>query len=190
MKDLNLKVWLFNKTQEDMLKARMGVELNITGTTDDIEIEKIKEERLKNDSVHRFIEKQRKCTVAEYINKESEKKIIYDDGTVYEGEIKNNMRHGKGKLTDPNGDVFIGKFWNDIINGKGKFTGVDGSVYDGEWKNGMREGYGKESLPDGSTYEGNYEDGFKNGQGIYHWIDGSIYNGEWKAGMIDGKVRL
>lgn len=31
------------------------------------------------------------------------------DGSKYEGNLKNGMRHGKGAFVNPDGNIFIGK---------------------------------------------------------------------------------
>lgn len=41
-------------------------------------------------------------------------------GSVYEGEWKNNKKHGKGKETYPEGSVYEGYFENGYKNGPGK----------------------------------------------------------------------
>lgn len=40
----------------------------------------------------------------------------------YEGEIKNSMANGKGKIIYPNGDSFAGDFVNNKMSGTGKIT--------------------------------------------------------------------
>ena len=45
------------------------------------------------------------------------KKIVYQNGNIYEGELKNGKKHGKG----------IMKYKN-------------GYIYDGDWENGYRHG--------------------------------------------------
>lgn len=60
------------------------------------------------------------------------------DGTVYEGEWKNDVFHGKGKLAfpsknnDDNGITYVGTFSNGKQDLKGKLIYNDGSVYVGE----------------------------------------------------------
>ena len=36
-----------------------------------------------------------------------------NDGEVYVGELKDNLKHGKGKLKYKNGDIYEGEFKND-----------------------------------------------------------------------------
>lgn len=39
--------------------------------------------------------------------------IIYDNGEIYRGEVKNNMRHGNGQMIYNNGVVYEGLWEND-----------------------------------------------------------------------------
>lgn len=117
-------------------------------------------------------------------------KIIYEDGTVYIGDVTDNMKHGRGKLMDPKGDTYEGDFEEDKIQGKGKFTGADGTIYEGDWHDGQQHGFGKETWADGSNYSGYYKNGVKHGDGKYNWADGSTYSGNWANGNIEGYVGL
>ena len=37
----------------------------------------------------------------------------YDDGSIYDGEFLNGMRHGKGKVIYPDGTSYEGRFEED-----------------------------------------------------------------------------
>ena len=65
----------------------------------------------------------------------------YDDG-IYEREIKNNKKDGKGIYYYKHGDRYEGEFKNDNIDGKGIYYWLDGDKYEGEFKNNKREGKG------------------------------------------------
>jgi len=60
----------------------------------------------------------------------------YQDGSKYEGEMKDGRRNGKGIWIRP-----------------------DGMKYEGEWKNNKPDGYGKLTMPDGSVREGYWKQG-------------------------------
>ena len=62
--------------------------------------------------------------------------LIFDDGSVYKGEMKNKKPHGKGVLTRK-----------------------DGSVHDGEFENGFANGYSIVKYPNGDFYKGYFVDG-------------------------------
>ena len=40
---------------------------------------------------------------------QGEGKLTYHDGTVYEGNFADGLRHGRGKLVEPCGDVYDGE---------------------------------------------------------------------------------
>ncbi len=46
----------------------------------------------------------------------------YVDGSVYQGEFKDGMRHGKGKLTKMDGEVYEGDWVDGKKHGKGVLT--------------------------------------------------------------------
>ena len=102
----------------------------------------------------------------------------------YEGNWKNDERHGKGKYTYKNGDWYEGEWENGsrIAVTKGKQIYSDG-YYIGDLDVDLeRDGYGVYYWEDGDKYEGNWENGKMHGEGKYTWENGGWYNGEWKEG--------
>jgi len=89
------------------------------------------------------------------------KRKVYPDGSVYEGEFNietehngttHTTREGNGVMTYPDGSVYDGEWICDHQNGKGKMTYPDGSIYQGEWSGDIKYGVGKMINPDGSIY--------------------------------------
>lgn len=66
--------------------------------------------------------KQRAADKSESPKEPEEKKLTKEDKPIYEGEYKDGLKHGKGKMTYKNGSYFEGEWKNDIINGYGKNT--------------------------------------------------------------------
>lgn len=107
------------------------------------------------------------------------KRVEYDGGDVYEGEILNGKRHGRGTYTWANGDT-----------------------YEGDWKDGKRCGRGKliqyGKSPRGETYmkysyDGEWLDNREHGHGIcvegdFGWekMD-KVFEGEWVKGKRQGR---
>ena len=107
------------------------------------------------------------------------KRVEYDGGDVYEGEILNGKRHGHGT-----------------------YTWADGDTYEGDWKDGKRCGWGKliqyGKSPSGETYmkysyDGEWLDGKEHGHGIcvegdFGWekMD-KVFEGEWVNGKRQGR---
>ncbi|MFA5260449.1 MAG: hypothetical protein WC450_04400 [Candidatus Omnitrophota bacterium] len=131
------------------------------------------------------------------------------DSSVYEGEFKDGLFHGKGKLTWRNGDTLEGEFKNGLINGKGKHIYHNNSVYEGtfidglpdgqgivecpncrytgQFKNGVYEGQGELEYPGLSKYEGDFKLGLPNGYGVITYVDGSILSGLFSNGVVNGQ---
>ena len=85
---------------------------------------------------------------------------IDDDGEewTYIGDIVNNQRHGKGKITWLDGSWYEGDWGNNKKNGKGvELTNLDdGSsvIYEGDFYNNKWHGKGKRVFSDDTEYKG------------------------------------
>eukprot|EP00735_Rhodelphis_limneticus_P001251 TRINITY_DN11834_c0_g1::TRINITY_DN11834_c0_g1_i1::g.16518::m.16518 TRINITY_DN11834_c0_g1::TRINITY_DN11834_c0_g1_i1::g.16518 ORF type:complete len:324 (+),score=18.06,sp/Q5PPV3/MORN3_XENLA/38.01/6e-33,MORN/PF02493.15/0.00026,MORN/PF02493.15/3.7e-05,MORN/PF02493.15/4.1e-06,MORN/PF02493.15/0.00043,MORN/PF02493.15/6e-08,MORN/PF02493.15/0.0053,MORN/PF02493.15/29,NVEALA/PF14055.1/0.16 TRINITY_DN11834_c0_g1_i1:82-972(+) len=94
----------------------------------------------------------------------------WKNGFEYNGEWKNNFRHGHGTL------------WRTVDGEKKR-------IYEGGWKHGFRDGRGIVTYPDGSRYEGEFKAGVRNGLGKMEYAapttanklyrNGDVYSGEW-----------
>ena len=96
----------------------------------------------------------------------------------YEGDFKDNKKHGKGTHKLANGVSYVGEFKDDKAHGQGTMKWTAGS-YEGEWKDDKYNGHGTLKWPDGKSYEGEWKDGYKHGQGTMKWTSGRSYIGEW-----------
>jgi len=83
----------------------------------------------------------------------------YSGGKRYEGEYKDNKKHGQGVLIYPSGSKYVGKFKDDEFHGQGTFIWSDGRKYEGEWVNGRESGKFIITSPDGTKQIGKYIDG-------------------------------
>ena len=140
-------------------------------------------------------------------------------GGTYDGQFKDNQRHGKGTYIN-NDEKFVGEFWYDSAI-EGTYSYSNGDVYTGtlynaskhgfgdyRYANGMRhvgaynndsvEGFGTFYFPNGARYEGEFLNGKYHGEGIYYYHPGSEYklfigtykNGnEFEGTYIDSKGR-
>jgi len=86
--------------------------------------------------------------------------IINDDGEIYSGDLKNDLRHGRGFLIFPNGSSYKGKFINGKFHDKkGVFVWASGDSYYGGFVNGSMEGDGVFSRAcDGYSEHGIWKD--------------------------------
>ena len=118
-----------------------------------------------------------------------------ENGSVYEGQWQNGLRHGQGRqiwqngalyegfwlndsaslygrLIHSDGDVYQGSWAKNKSNGHGTYWHYDGTIYQGNWVDDNQHGFGIETWPNGSFFEGNFEFGKKNGKGTFKWADG------------------
>lgn len=77
-----------------------------------------------------------------------------DSNYVYEGQFKNGMPHGKGRLLKINGNMYVGGFEYGMYNGTGTLYDGDGSTYTGSFHQGIKQGKGTIVYNDGNKYEG------------------------------------
>mmetsp|Transcript_22618 Transcript_22618/g.62778 ORF Transcript_22618/g.62778 Transcript_22618/m.62778 type:complete len:426 (-) Transcript_22618:343-1620(-) len=81
------------------------------------------------------------------------KSFIYDDGTSYEGLMRENTPHVKGTVVIGNGtaagfqkpdfgDIYEGEFEAGYAHGLGQYIGAKGEIYRGEFRKGQRNGCG------------------------------------------------
>lgn len=115
--------------------------------------------------------------------------MTYANGNVYDGEWEANKRHGKGKMIYENGDIYDGEWKNHKKNGQGKMIYANGDVYEGEWKDDKRDGKGK-TTEGGEIYEGEWKEDEKSGKGKCNWYNGDVYEGEWKNDIQNGYGKM
>lgn len=106
----------------------------------------------------------------------------------YEGDYKNNMKHGVGKMTFPNKDVYEGEWFENKMQGTGTYiynskASKDGQpdIYSGSWVDGKKEG------------DGRYEFGADQSMFVGTWAAGEMTTGKWElkgAGTYTGNFTL
>ena len=116
--------------------------------------------------------------------------IRYLDGAIYDGEVKDGKKHGRGKYNFSNGDSYEGNFVNGDFEGHGVYRCVDGSSYDGEWHDDKWNGRGRLIYANGTVYEGEFADNQKNGIGKCTYSYGTIYEGQWKDDKHHGHGKV
>lgn len=113
-------------------------------------------------------------------------RIFREDGSYFEGQIKDYKADGIGIINFTNGDFYKGK-WNDFLqtsNGSRIFN--DGYRYEGHFENDEYSEFGRFLWPDGSIYEGYFENSSFKGKGIFRTATGEVYEGEWNNNMPNG----
>ncbi|NMC27767.1 MAG: hypothetical protein GYA42_06420 [Syntrophomonadaceae bacterium] len=114
-------------------------------------------------------------------------KIIFPDGGLYEGEIKDGLRDGQGTQKWITGDEYAGGWKQDLMNGEGTGTWANGGKYVGTWVNGNRSGKGVMTYGNGGKYDGNWMNDSRNGSGCYTWPNGDKYTGGWVDDYCTGQ---
>lgn len=138
--------------------------------------------------------------------------LVWNDGTVYQGELRNGLFNGEGVLKHSAGYQITGEFKDGKVEGQAKYS--SGSlVYEGNWVNSSPDGVGKETCFGVYEYEGSFSRGKKSGKGIlkmvgrceyegifrdnlfngegkYLWADGKRYEGSFFNNKMQGKGRM
>ena len=114
----------------------------------------------------------------------------FDNGDVYEGDIRNDQMSGQGKMTFANGDVYKGEWDSDTIHGSGTMIYADGERYAGEWEFGKRRGKGKMAYASGAVYQGDWRNDQMSGKGKMTFADGAEYEGDWRNDEMNGQGKM
>ena len=114
---------------------------------------------------------------------------------IYEGEMVDNKREGRGVCLYNNGLLYEGEWKRNKEHGYGKLMTSDRQriIYEGEWERGKIHGTGtyyygsSDPLKPGSRYIGEFKENSRNGNGRYVLPDGSEYDGTWRDGVMNGR---
>ena len=107
-------------------------------------------------------------------------------GGTYEGQFKDNQRHGLGEyINEANDEKFVGQFMDDSAI-DGTYSYNNGDVYKGTFLNSMKHGYGEYMYANGNRYIGGYYKDSMQGFGTFYFITGAKYEGGIYNGMYHG----
>jgi hypothetical protein len=106
-------------------------------------------------------------------------RVEWASGDVFEGEMRQGLKQGKGTYAWKNGQRYAGDWVDDQAVGTGKITFSSGDIYEGEVNLGKAHGQGAYTFVSGDRYRGAWSGGKKNGKGRYLWQDGSYWEGEF-----------
>jgi hypothetical protein len=116
----------------------------------------------------------------------------YRDGSIYKGDFRQDLKHGKGVLLlQGNGNYgYEGEFKNDKISGRGKFKWNDRKEYIGDWDNNEICGYGI-ILEGKMRHIGYFMHDLKEGFGATFYVDQNFaLVGKWENDLIEGPAIL
>jgi len=118
----------------------------------------------------------------------SDSRIDYQDGSYYEGEVKNGVAHGIGTYTFANEDYMTGNFVNgSMLDDTAIYEFANGDTYEGSMVGSVFSGFGTRTFGGdyvGHSYTGNFENSKFNGEGTYTFADGSTNVGQFKDGKF------
>ncbi|GAX26949.1 hypothetical protein FisN_9Lh253 [Fistulifera solaris] len=125
---------------------------------------------------------------------------------IYEGEMYNSQRHGRGVCLYTNGLLYEGEWYQDKEHGAGTIMSSDRKriIYKGDFTYGKIHGAGiyyyyqtrknthkktvSTSAPEKvSRYEGEFKEMLRHGTGTYHLPDGSVYSGQFRDNQFCGR---
>ncbi|XP_043854404.1 LOW QUALITY PROTEIN: radial spoke head 10 homolog B2 [Dromiciops gliroides] len=114
----------------------------------------------------------------------------WPDGSTYEGEVTNGVRHGFGMFKCSTQPIsYIGQWCHGKRHGKGSiYYNQDGtSWYEGDWVYNIKKGWGIRCYTSGNIYEGQWEDNMRHGEGRMRWLTtNEEYTGQWVKGIQNG----
>ena len=108
----------------------------------------------------------------------------WHDGSTYEGDFEEDLRHGNGHFKWANGESYKGDYLRDERTGHGTYNWPDGSSYEGSFLNGKRHGLGTYVSSDRDIYVGEWFDDLQHGEGTLTRSDGSVIKGIWRNGKL------
>ncbi|XP_068096772.1 MORN repeat-containing protein 1 isoform X2 [Hyperolius riggenbachi] len=108
-------------------------------------------------------------------------------GNKYSGEFQEGELHGHGVLLYKDGGRYEGEFVLGVREGHGFLVDKNGQTYSGAFHKDKKHGEGQMSYQNGDHYEGNWVLDQRQGHGVLHCLDGTIYEGQWRNGVFSGQ---
>ncbi|XP_068394813.1 MORN repeat-containing protein 1 isoform X1 [Eschrichtius robustus] len=109
----------------------------------------------------------------------------------YEGEWRGSRKHGQGKLLFKDGSYYEGEFVDGEITGEGcRHWALTGNTYTGQFVLGEPQGHGVMKYKAGGRYEGELFRGLREGQGHLVDADGQAYWGSFHDNKRHGQGRM
>ena len=117
---------------------------------------------------------------------EGQGKLTYANKARYEGEFKAGERDGRGTYIFASGARLTADFREGRPQGNGLYVWPNGNRYIGDFRDNQRTGRGTLMFADGGRYEGEFSNGKMQGRGVRVWANGSRYEGEWMNDQASG----
>ncbi len=105
----------------------------------------------------------------------------------YRGAWKNGLFNGLGRLIYKNGSEYNGFLKNGIRHGEGNFKSITGYSYSGQWISGHKRGHANIFYINGDSYHGFVKNGLRQGVGeLSIYSSKTSINGTWKKDYLIG----
>ena len=101
-------------------------------------------------------------------------------GTAYDGEFRDDKRHGRGVFVWANGDRYEGEFRDNKLEGRGIFTNTGAAGTTASGVTASRTASGSSPTPTEVGTAASGATGRSTGRGMQIWPDGSQYTGDWR----------
>jgi len=117
--------------------------------------------------------------------------ILFGDGAVYKGEMKNGFISGAGEYQSAFGELLIGTFENGILHGKDCYRKNHcGEQFQGSFDYGELDGFGTYLNERGDSYDGHWDHSLRHGRGNAKYHKLGRYRGYFVNGTRNGKGEL
>ena len=93
------------------------------------------------------------CGLGDVLHGHGQGQGVASEKDVYDGDWRDNRRHGRGIRRWPNGEEYSGEWVDGERHGKGTLKYANGSVLCGEWVHGCRRGTGILTTTKGEVYD-------------------------------------
>ncbi|KAL4506775.1 hypothetical protein ABPG72_001196 [Tetrahymena utriculariae] len=130
----------------------------------------------------------------------------YQNGSRYEGEKMNGLRHGQGRFYYQDGGLYDGEWKDNKMNGRGVLSYASGKIaYDGYWEDDKFHGFGALFNENPAEllncfdyrdfdqvdeywikYDGEFKDDNKDGFGTLYLSNGERFEGSFKNDFVCG----
>ncbi|CAF0743087.1 unnamed protein product [Adineta steineri] len=118
-------------------------------------------------------------------------KLLFGDGSYYQGEFVDNEITGQGtRYFATSRNTYTGHFYYGEMDGHGRLRLGNGDCYEGNFKSNTFEGEGSYLSYDKQLYTGTWHKNRRHGQGEQTYTDGTRYSGDWIADKRHGFGKL
>lgn len=116
--------------------------------------------------------------------------IFVCDEYTYEGEFRDGVNHGYGRMKSRAGEQYTGMWKYGQRNGNGRVVQLCGDSLSGTWVNDSLSGYGTLETADGFSYVGNWAGSRFEGWGTIWYRNCLVCYGRFSRGFLCGWSRI